>query len=352
MRGGFMRRLIFLAVAVVVAMFLFVGQPRAEVKTFSLPGFAAQIQDAFQTKSLGDEVQIYSNDALETVFPDFKVCDLFSSDSNDFMIALDLKDDGSKFSFVIYGRLAKGKTFEDLQTAGEAYSAIDASTYPKVAAGKMFVWVIYLNKTPPPYFKTTYMPYECAELENNDATKGQPFKCTEVNNKEFPTNGLSKDELIFIAGEFPFQPMFFYLTPKPWAGTTVQEQIASQCFTFPYTLVNLLYAAKADSNANGIPDSYDLSSAATGCTDDEDCDEVMDESDLCAGTAADATVDENGCSEAQLAASDTLPTGALGPAGASGEGGACNMVPTAPFNPMAYLLISAALAALAIRRRR
>lgn len=353
-RGGLMRRLIFLAVVVSVAMFLFVGQPRAEEKTFSLPGFAAQIQDAFKTKSLGDEVQIYSNESLQEIFPDFKVCDLFSKDSNDFMVALDMNDDGSKFSFVIYGRLAEGKTFENLQTASEAYPAIDASTYPKIAASKMFVWVIYLNmSSPPPLFKTTYMPYECAEMENNDSTKGQPFKCTHVDNKKFNTNGLSKDELIFLAGEFPFQPMFFYLTPKPWVGTTVQEQIASQCFTFPYTLVNLLYSAKADADANGVPDSYDITSAATGCTDDEDCDEVLDESDLCAGTAADATVDENGCSEAQLAASDTVPSdGALGPAGASGEGGACGMVPTAPFNPMAYLLISAALAALAIRRRR
>ena len=348
-----MRRLIFLAVAVAVAMFLFVGQPRAEEKGFSLPGFAAQIQEAFKTKSLGDEVQIYSNESLPELFPAFPVCDLFSKDSNDYMVAIDMNENGSKFSFAVYGRLAEGKTFEDLQTAGEAYPSIDASTYPNVAVGKMFFWVIYLKSGTPPYFRTTYMPYECEEIENNDSSKGQPFKCTEVNDKQFNTNGLSKDELIFLAGEFPFQPMFFYLTPKPWAGTTVQEQIASQCFTFPYTLVNLLYSAKADADANGIPDSYDLTSAATGCADDEDCDEVLDESDLCAGTVEGASVDENGCSEAQLAASDTLPTdGALGPAGASGEGGACNMVPTAPFNPMAYLIVSMALAALATRRRR
>lgn len=347
-----MRRLIFLVVAVVVSFFLFVGQSRAEVKTFSMPGFAEQIQGAFKGKALGDEVQIYSNEALQEIFPDFNVCNLFSKDSNDFMVALDLNDDNSKFSFVFYGRLAEGNTFADLKTAGEVYPAIDASTYPKVAALKMFVWVIYLNmSSPPPLFKTTYMPYECVEMENNDSTKGQPFKCTHVSNKTFQTNGLSKDELIFLAGEYPFQPMFFFLTPKPWAGTTVQEQVASQCFTFPYTLINLLYAGKADLDQDGIPDSYD-SLTGTTCTDDEDCDTVLDESDLCAGTAQGAAVDESGCSEAQLAASDTLPPdGVLGPAGASGEG-ACNMVPTAPFNPTAYLLISAALAALVTRRRR
>lgn len=347
-----MKRLVFLLVAVAVSLFLFAPEPYAKEKGIALPGFAAQIREAFKTKSFGDEVQMYSNESLQEVFPDFKVCDLFSKDSNDYMVAIDLSDDGSKFSFVVYGRLAEGKTFADLQTAGEAYPAIDPDTYPKLAAGKMFLWVIYLNPSAPPLFKTTYMPYECAEFENNDSSKGQPFKCTHVDDKKFNTNGLSKDELIFLAGEFPFQPMFYFLTPKPWTGTTVQEQIASQCFTFPYTLVNLLYSAKADSDANGVPDSYDIAAAAT-CADDEDCDGVVDESDLCAGTAADTTVDENGCSEAQLATSETvIGDEALGPASASGEGAACSMATGAAFNPMAYLIISAALAALAVRRRR
>ncbi len=348
-----MRRLIFLAVVVAVSLFLFMPQSRAEVKTFSLPNFADEIPNSFKVKDIDGELQIYSNQSLEQIFPDFKVCNLFSKDSNDYMVALDLSDDGDEFSFAIYGRLAEGKTFADLQTAGEAYPAIDASTYPKIVASKMFVWSMSLNKTPPPFVKMLPVPYECAEMENNDTSKGQPFKCVHVDNKTFPTNGLSKDELIFLAGEFPFQPMFFFLTPKPVVGSTVEEKVASQCFTFPYTLINLLYSAKADADANGIPDSYDITSTATVCADDEDCDEVMDESDLCAGTAESAVVDESGCSEAQLAASDALPVDeALGPAGASGEGGACNMVPTAPFNPMAYLLISAALAVLARRRRR
>jgi len=347
-----MRRFVFSMIAVAVLLFIFVPQLQAEEKGFSLPGFAAQIQEAFKTKSLGDEVQMYSNESLQDIFPAFPVCDLFSKDSNDYMVAIDLNDDGSKFSFAAYGRLAEGKTFADLMTAGDAYPAIDASTYPKIAASKMFLWVIYLKPSPSSLFGTTFMPYECAEIENNDSSKGQPFKCTHVDDKQFKTNGLSKDELIFLAGEFPFQPMFFFLTPKPWSGTAPEEQIASQCFTFPYTLVNLLYSAKADSDKNGVPDSYDIT-ASTACAEDEDCDGVLDESDLCAGTAADTTVDANGCSEAQLAASETVGTEqALGPAGASGEGGACNVVPAAAFNPMAYLIITAALAALAARRRR
>ena len=110
--------------------------------------------------------------------------------------------------------------------------------------------------------------------------------------------------------------------------------------------------SQEDSDLDGVGDACVLAAAEEEPAelDDEDYDGVMDESDLCAGTADGAAVDENGCSEAQLAASDTLPVDeVLGPTAASDEG-FCSLVETsAGTGPLPFALI---LMFLAIRRRR
>ena len=263
------RMILFTLISLIASSILVHASPAgATEEGFELPDFVEGMKSSGLEGQMPDSFKAQvMNDSMGKLFPGWDACDTFSKSPGDYAIAIDISEDGENFAFVVHGRLADGKSFDDLMTAKTAYTGVFpiVDTNATIGAAKVVVWMIVLNKsTGTLKLAPVPLPYECQSIEDEDASGGQAFKCTAINKKTFPTNSLTADQLVFMIGEWPMQPLVFYHTPTKITGASDAEKLKSQCVSYPFTVINLLYAATPASLSMAQTSGGETTPGATG----------------------------------------------------------------------------------------
>jgi len=229
--------------------------------------------------------------------------DSFSADENDYAATIAI-DESGKFGMDFFGRLKVGTTLNDLNPLVDEFpSAPDAWKQVKIV-----VWLETIQLPKP-------IPALCAAVPGGEAdTKGPVFKCTTIG--KLPTQGKGCTELVNLLKDDKRKVLFSAVRVFG-----VHEGDSGNFFcnaSPPREVGQLIKRAQALGKV---------------CTESQTGDDGGE------ATPPPAV-------EPEAAPPPTPPA-----VGGFDEGGACNVMPAAPVNPMGGLIIAMALAFVTMKRR-
>jgi len=318
-------------------------------------------EDAFMKRSLIFVVAI----GLVVISPPAEALDhLFSDTAEDYCMTVEVNTSEDTYAYLLYGKLKEGRSLgdADVQTFQQVYGT--SFPYPldqiqsAILNEKILVWAVAPEGAScDPSEDEVPFKSDCNEIVMGEGHTKQPFMCRvdgvwgSGGDIPFQALGKTKDQLIsgFIA--------------ESGSENILLKLVAAVSTFYPtgeMSLKSLLENCLVDTNDNEVPDQFDAAipveveeeeEVETEAEVDTDGDGIPDASDECKEEVG--TAENFGCPAAAEADTGIPSTGpALGPVGASEEeGGACSLLPNI-LNSFGYMIILAAGAILAARRRR